>query len=169
MPETLIRDVSYGDGVSVRFPTLKNVEINGIVSTIGAKAESGNAFPVKVELVESPADIRPGMTAQVIFYFGESVDVPVYLIPVSALDTRIPIEQGKRVEGQVPVFVVNNDTAEKRLVTVRDIRGNDLEVVEGLATGDQLIVAGVPFIEEGQKVKLWEPAYNLPATINAQQ
>lgn len=67
MPETLIRDVSYGDGVSVRFPTLKNVEINGIVSTIGAKAESGNAFPVKVELVESPADIRPGMTAQVIF------------------------------------------------------------------------------------------------------
>lgn len=97
------------------------------------------------------------------------MDVPVYLIPVSALDTRIPIEQGKRVEGQVPVFVVNNDTAEKRLVTVRDIRGNDLEVVEGLATGDQLIVAGVPFIEEGQKVKLWEPAYNLPATINAQQ
>lgn len=165
MPETLIRDVGLGDAVSVKFPTLKDTSVNGVVSEIGAKAESGNAFPVKVELAQTPADIRSGMTAQVTFNFGESDEASVYLIPVSALDVRIPVEQESSVAGEVPVFVLKDGMAQKRMVTIRDIRGNEFEVVGGLKSGDTVITAGVPFIQDGQKVKQWEPTYNIPATI----
>lgn len=168
MPETLIRDVSHGDGVNVSFPTLKGTIVKGSVTEIGAKAESGNAFPVKVELAETPPEIRAGMTAEVSFNFGETSDISVYLIPVSALDVRIPLESEKMVQGEAPVFIFNTEkkTAEKRMVTIRDVRGNQLEVIKGLNTGDIVIVAGVPFIHDGQSVKLWEASYSIPATIN---
>ncbi len=165
MPETLIRDVSHGDAVNVSFPTLKNQIIGGIISEIGAKAENGNAFPVKVELAKTIADIRSGMTAQVTFNFGKADKDSVYLIPVTALDIRVPSVDEKMVKNKAPVFIVNKGIAEKRIVTIRDIRGNEFEVVDGLKTGDVLIVAGVPFLNEGQKVKIWQPTYNTPATI----
>jgi len=171
MPETLIRDVNYGDVVSVRFPTLKKIIAGGTISEIGAKAESGNAFPVRIQLAKTPADIRSGMTAQVTFNFGQASGTSVYLIPVSALDLRVPEKVLDNPKEQAKVFIFNQEKqiVEKRMVSIRDIRGNKLEVIEGLNTGDVLIVAGVPFLSEGQKVKLWEPTYNIPAKINLQK
>lgn len=171
MPETLIRDVNYGDVVSVRFPTLKKIIAGGTITEIGAKAESGNAFPVRIQLAKTPADIRSGMTAQVTFNFGQASGASVYLIPVSALDLRVPEKVLDNPKEQAKVFIFNEEKqiVEKRMVSIRDIRGNKLEVIEGLNTGDVLIVAGVPFLSEGQKVKLWEPTYNVTAKINLQK
>lgn len=165
IPETLIRDVNYGDAVSVTFPALKGVVVAGSVSEIGAKAQSGNAFPVEVELANTTADIRSGMTAQTTFNFGEAKDTAVYLIPISAIDVRGFLEKEERAQGKGGVYVVEDGVVTKRLVTIRDVRGNELEVVEGLQSGDVLIVAGVPFLTEGEKVKKWNPTYNAPATL----
>lgn len=171
VPETLIRDINYGDPVQVRFPTLKKAVVSGKISQIGAQAETGNAFIVTVELARTFYDIFAGMTAQVTFNLGEAGDAPVYLIPVSALDVRIPVEGEKSVKQQATVYVFNPDlqVVEKRKVSIRDIFGNKLEVEEGLKSGDMVIVAGVPFLTDGQKVKQWKPAYNVPATINLSQ
>lgn len=168
MPETLIRDVSHGDTVSISFPTLKDTIVSGTVSEIGAKAESGNAFPVKATLEKSPSEVRAGMTAEVSFNFGEATETSVYLIPVSALDVRVPPASEKFVEGTAPLFVFNAEKgiAEKRMVKIRDMRGNKLEVIGGLKAGDIVIVAGVPFINDGQNVKLWNASYSTPAIIN---
>lgn len=167
MPESLIRDVTYGDVVTVRFPILEDAEVAGVVTKIGARAENGNAFPITVALAEEVADVRAGLTAQVTFNFGETSDTPVYLIPVSALDLRIPVEAGSRTERQAPVFIFDEEqqTAKQRMVTIRDIRGNEFEVIDGLGAGDVLIVAGVPFLTDGQRVKQWQPNYNVPAVI----
>lgn len=166
MPETLIRHVRHNDLVSVSFPTLENTTIGGAVSEIGAKAEAGNAFPLTITLGKSPSDIRSGMTAQVSFNFGEAGEVPTYLIPVSALDLRLH-EKTDNVVTQPSVFVFMPDrgTIEKRLVKIRETRGNKLEVIEGLSAGDILVVAGVPFLTDGQKVKLWNPTYSISAKI----
>lgn len=166
IPETLIRDVSHGDAVTVNFPTVKNKTVGGVVSEISAQAESGNAFPVKVLLAEAPVAIRAGMTAKVTFNYGERNDTSIYLIPVSALDIRVPIKRDEAIQKpEAPVLIVKNGVVEQRMVTIRDIRGNEFEVTKGLETGDILIIAGVPFLNVGQKVKQWKPTYNLPATI----
>jgi len=171
MPETLVRDVDYGDVVTVSFPTLKGTIVGGTITEIGARAEAGNAFPLKIDLAKSLPNIRAGMTALVTFNFGEASGTPVYLIPVSALDLRVSEEAVDNSKRQARVFIFNPDKqiAEKRMVSIRDVRGNQFEVVNGLSTGDILIVAGVPFLTEGQKVKKWEPTYNIPATINLLQ
>ncbi len=168
MPETLIRDVSHDDTVHISFPTLSKTVISGKVSEIGAKADKGNAFPVTVELSETPSEIRAGMTAEVSFNFGEAHGAEVYLIPVAALDVRVPAANEKVTQKEASVFVFNSEKkiAEKRIVSIGDINGNKLEVVKGLKAGDLLIVAGVPFITDGQSVTQWKPAYNTAATIN---
>lgn len=167
LPETLVRDVSYGDAVTVRFPTLEETVMAATVSRIGARADAGNAFDVTVTLSETPDDIRVGMTAQVAFNFGESNDTSVFLIPVSAIDVRIPAATQEVVESEVPVFVFEqvSNTAVRKMVSIRDIRGNEFEVTSGLSTGDIVITAGVPYLTDGQKVKLWQPDYTLPASI----
>lgn len=166
LPETLLQDVNFGDPVWVSFPSLKGITVDATVSQIGAKAENGNAFPVEVELVSNPENLKSGMTAEVTFRFGKTGDAPVYLIPVSALDVRIPLEGSEARDGKASVFVFNDGVVERRIVIIQDIRGNEFEVVDGLKAGDRVIVAGVPFLNEGLQVKVWEPDYNSPATIN---
>ncbi len=167
LPETLVRDVNYGDAVAVRFPTLEATTIPATVSKIGARADAGNAFDVTVTLSETPEEIRVGMTAQVAFNFGETEGASVFLIPVSAIDVRISAATQEVVESEVPVFVFDpaSSSAVRRMVSIRDIRGNEFEVTNGLSAGDIVITAGVPYLGDGQQVKLWQPDYTVPASI----
>jgi multidrug efflux pump subunit AcrA (membrane-fusion protein) len=42
-------------------------------------------------------------------------------------------------------------------VLAGDIRGNLVEVYDGLAAGDRVVVAGVAFLRDGMPVRLWMP------------
>jgi len=163
VPETLIREVSYGQPVSVEFPTLPDVKQQGVVSEVGFQVATGNAFPVRIDLLETNDKLLPGMTAKVSFLFGAGdQSKPVYLIPLSAIDIRQVSEDPKKTnrnEEPVPLFVFNPETStvERRLVQTRDIRHNKLEVIDGLQPGEKVIIAGVAFLQDGQKVQLWQP------------
>lgn len=164
IPDHLITSVDYGDVVSVSFPSVEALSLRATVNEIGAQSQSSSGFPVAVELLDPPASLKPGLTANVTFNLGENTGSDIFLVPISSLDTRLSAE--KPSSDKAPVFVVENGVATKRLVTIRDIRGNNVEIVEGLKQGDQLIVAGVAFIRPGEPVKIWEPNLNLPAVIN---
>ncbi|MEM7199632.1 MAG: efflux RND transporter periplasmic adaptor subunit [Planctomycetota bacterium] len=168
VPETLIRDVDFGQVVQVEFPTLDGVAVSGTVATIGAEAEAGNAFPVTVRLAPTEADVRPGMTASVTFNFTAYLgDRTAYLIPLSAIAIEAglrragaPPDQGSGEPTQVPLFVLDPTRRQVALrqVTVGNLRGNDLEVFEGLEPGDQVIVAGVAFLRDGMQALAWTPS-----------
>ena len=171
IPESMINSVNYGDVVSVVFPTFKDKTYSATISEIGSEAKSSNAYQVAVKLSQSDSTIRPGMTARVTFNLSpsgasSSGQEKGYLIPITALDTRLHEvangESGKRIS----VFVVEEGKVVKRSVAVRDVSGNKLQVIDGLSPGDNLIVAGVSFLHEGQSVKIWQPTYNLPAVIH---
>ncbi|MFB3106090.1 MAG: hypothetical protein ACE1ZA_14395 [Pseudomonadales bacterium] len=60
------------------------------------------------------------------------------------------------------MFVVDdNNRLRVKDVVVGDIRGNLLEVFEGLEAGDKIVSAGVAFLREGMTVELWTPAQGL--------
>ncbi|MCZ6642999.1 MAG: efflux RND transporter periplasmic adaptor subunit [Gammaproteobacteria bacterium] len=169
VPETLIRDVDYGQVVQVTFPTMAGVAVSGIVNQIASRAESGNSFPVRVRLSPSDADLRPGMTASVTFNFDQYLDGrTVYLVPLASIAIEYGLIQRSREAGDatprqtVPMFVVDdNNRLRVKDVVVGDIRGNLLEVFEGLEAGDKLVSAGVAFLREGMTVELWTPAQGL--------
>lgn len=73
------------------------------------------------------------------------------VIPLLAV---IPMEQG------YTVYVVESSKAERREVQLGIIKGDHIQVVEGLTPGDQLIVSGHRFVAPGQNVRVVSPVSN---------
>ncbi len=166
VPETLIRALKQDDKATLSFPTLEGVSVDATITQIATRSQSGNAFPVTLTLVKSKADIRPGMTAEVALSITNGGNGGL-LIPTSAVDLRFFDKQTGNANEESHVFVVDAAQSTLKLTKVRvsDVRGNQLEVLGGLNAGDRVVIAGVSFLSEGQKVKLWEPQYAIPATL----
>ncbi len=160
--EAIIRNVDYAQRVRVTFPTLPDLELIGAVSLIAAQAGAGNAFPIEVQLPDSDADLRSGMAARVTFNFDQYLDGrTAYLIPLSAVAIDVGLLAGGSAgDAEAPVFLFDEEAAQARVRNVRigDLRGNQLEVFEGLEPGDQVISAGVSFLHDGMEVRRWSPA-----------
>lgn len=94
-------------------------------------------------------NILPGMSATLIVKHDDTNNV--YSLPVEA----VPIDQ----KGQRYVWLVNqsNMTVDKRPVNVGHITDTQIEITEGLKTGDRVVVAGLPFLQPGIKVRLYVP------------
>lgn len=165
VPEALIHKVDYGQAVQVSFPTRKDLTIAGYISELGSQVVAGNAFAVKVQLSRNEASLRSGMSALVALDVSgvSEVGASRYLLPISAL----AIDAGKLAlandaapdqEQSAPVFKYSPDSGTLTLIQVKvsDLRGNELEVYEGLQSGDLIVVAGVPFLRDGMKVKPWQ-------------
>jgi len=69
----------------------------------------------------------------------------VIMVPLMA---AIPLEDGKAV------YVVEGNRAERRNVKLGLIRGTKVRILDGLQTGDKLIVAGHRYVGPGQEVRV---------------
>ena len=165
VPEVLIRNVDYAQQVRVTFPTDLELEQIGVVSLIAARAGSGNSFPVEIQLPTSEADLRPGMTASVTFNFDAYLEgQTVYLIPISTVAIEVDLrEVGRTQDELVSVFIVDSETSRLRVakIHVGGLRGNQLEVYDGLKAGDKVVSAGVSFLRDGMEVEIWSPEQGL--------
>lgn len=165
MPETLIHALKPGQHVDVHFPTLKSVQLIGTINEIGAKAERGNAYLVRVKLAYHNEDILTGMTAQLAFSFNKNTTASRYLIPLSALDMRLPADASAIHSDKALIYRIHQGHAQAVEVRIHDVRGNLLEVTDGIKEGDQIITAGAAYLSDGQAVKIWQPTYNTAANI----
>jgi RND family efflux transporter MFP subunit len=105
-------------------------------------------FAVRV-LMQAPTDLNilPGMTATVtVTYCRASILGNQILVPIAAVY--------KDSAGEQVVWVVGPDQKiARRAVKLGAARGGQLEIVEGLAPGDRVAVAGVTFLREGMQVR----------------
>lgn len=170
VPETMIRNVDHGQLVQVDFPTLENVQVAGEVAEIGSQVQAGNAFPVKIQLGASKADLRPGMSAAVLFNFRNYAEnQQVFMMPLSAIaiEAGLLANYGKKPSSErkeeVPVYVFDevSSTIKLRQITIGDLRGNLIEVFDGLAPGERVVSAGVAFLQENMQVRLWSSEQGL--------
>ncbi len=154
IPETDIEGIYIGQRCRMIFPINPTQVYNGIVTDVGRVAGTANAFPVKIKILTTDLQLRPGMTAEVTFEIATADHQRAFLLPISALTAGKEAKRGF-------VFVYDPDTSTVKKAPVRGIRnvtGNRLMIVEGLSGGEIIAVAGVSFLEDGQKVKLMEPA-----------
>jgi RND family efflux transporter MFP subunit len=163
MPETLVHEVQAGQHVIVRMTTrtFAGKEFEGRVTKVGALGLDTNAYPVTIALAESDPRMRPGMTARVDFNFAGSVDETGWLIPINAVLPGDDVEGDEDsethfTEREAFVFVYQTETSSvlKRSVKIAGLRGNSVEIREGLKEGDIVAVAGVHFLIDGQRVVL---------------
>ncbi len=154
VPETLIQMISVGTVLPIHFPALPGETLDGIVSEVGVRAETANAFPVTLVLANSPAQLRAGMTAEVdVSYQGQGrtgYSGNAVLIPLSAVGADIG--QG----GYVFVYDADQGIVKRTPIQTENLLDNKLYVSSGIEPDDIIAVAGVSFLRDGQKVTLLE-------------
>ncbi|WP_420434516.1 efflux RND transporter periplasmic adaptor subunit [Hyphobacterium sp.] len=97
---------------------------------------------------EIPANILPGMTATVYAEFSPDADLPNAVhIPVNAL--------AYDADGEPAVFVFDENTGQVqfRPIDVAGINEGRVQVVSGLAPGDEIVTAGVHSLQDGMAVR----------------
>jgi RND family efflux transporter MFP subunit len=154
VPETLVIRLHDGDKVDVVFSSLNNRRVAGEISEIGARSQTASTFPVTVKLQEVFAELRSGMSVEMAFEFtpetkgGKSIEQG-RLVPVAALLV------GPQETSYVFIYDQTSSTVKKAQVKVINLRDNDVLLEpHNLKAGDIIATAGVPFLNDGQKVKL---------------
>ena len=149
VPETTIHQIHKDTPTTVTFPTLPGQSVKGLICFIGSAAVKANAFPVKVSLIEPPANTNPGMTAEASLVLKDDSRMAGYLVPIQAILSARDVRQGY-------AFVYDPGTSTVRKTPIRTLGAaqNMTIVSEGLSAGDIIAVAGVSFLADGMKVKL---------------
>ena len=152
VPENLINGVHLGLQGEVRFPNRPDRTLPVIVSEVGSTANNANAFPVKASIREVDENVKPGMTAELTLLFANDTGETAYLIPLRA------IAAGSQNEGWfVYLFDPASSTVKKTPVEGRGMVGDQVMITGGVEPGDVVVVAGVSFLRDAQKVKLLKP------------
>ena len=150
-PEAFIRQIRDGSPASVVFDAIPGESFSGTVTEVGvAPGSAATTFPVIVRLGPDAAEIRSGMAAEVTIEFGGPEASGRIVAPLRAVGED---RQGRFVFVAEPVdqgFAV----ARRRAVSLGELTDDGVEVLDGLADGDLLVVAGFDRLHEGQRVRL---------------
>ena len=141
VPEALIDRVQVGAKMPVQVASLTN-ELEGVVSEIAPSSDPiSRTFLVKFDLPSVPG-LRAGQFGRVAVPVGES---SVLRVPATAVIQR----------GQLEIaFVVAGQRAQLRLVKTGKRFGSELEIVSGIADGEQVVADGVAQLRDGQPVNV---------------
>lgn len=112
------------------------------VASVGARAMQGaRTFPVELTL-EAAEGLKSGMFARAFIFAG--VDSNSFVIPRAATLPDV---------GRTVVFRAKNGKADKITVKVLGMAGDQVSV-EGIASGDTLIVTGNQLLSQGSEISL---------------
>jgi HlyD family secretion protein len=149
--ESYISRVQDGQPVTAILDAYPDWEIPSRVRTIIPSADRQKAtVKVRISFLKLDPRILPDMGIKVTFLGAEpkkptGADVASILIPQSAVHE----DNGKKI-----VFLVKDDKAERRAVTLGGSRGSDTVVIAGVSVGDTVVVKGPENLRDGQSVAI---------------
>ncbi len=154
VPETVVIRLKVDDEADVVFPFLGNRRVPGVITEIGSRSRTASTFPVTVQLSEQFPELRAGMSVEVAFEFipepetGEPIEAGL-AVPLAA------ILVGEEKTYFVFIYDEQSSTVKKTQVKTLALRENDVIVEPGSLKADDIIaIAGVQFLNDGQKVNL---------------
>lgn len=162
--ETDIPNVKVGQRASVTIDAYPNKTFPGVVTEVGsspivrnsvsASAEAVN-FEVKIQLENPPAGVRPGFSASADIVTGTRAKA--LAIPIQALVVREkPGSTPGKTQDEEGVYVFKDGKANFKAVTTGLAGESSIEIVKGLADGEQIVTG--PFralreLKDGTKVR----------------
>ncbi|MBD0865390.1 MAG: efflux RND transporter periplasmic adaptor subunit [Rhodobacteraceae bacterium] len=162
----VVRGLKIGDVVEVA-PTDGDLEpLQATVAEIGRRAPAVSSFPVIVRMSNADASLRSGMAVEVRVETHTDPTAGLIPLPLSAINTNTsgPFEGQPPFPAEVYVYVaddiaddIDGGTLEVREISVAAAAENEIFVSKGLEVGDRVVTAGVPFLRQGQPVRLFQP------------
>ncbi len=143
VPETFLSAVEPGLEITARSVAYPDTHFGGRVGSVDTRVDPATRAVTVRALVPNPAGLlKPGMFLTVRLARG-------------AADTLVVPEEALVPEqGDVFVFVVKDEAAEKRLVRMGQRRVGEVQVLEGLAEGELVVTEGTQKLRDGAAVTL---------------
>lgn len=155
IPEQFMGQVHEGLKLSVTFDALPGQARDGVVGAISPLVDvGGRSILLRAEIGNADGFLRPGLFARVQLLFS---DGKALVVPETAL---IPSGDSKSV------YKVMQGRVQRVTVRTGQRRGGNVEILEGLQAGDQVVVAGLQKIGDGSAVSILDsgPRSNVSST-----
>ncbi|MDH4115034.1 MAG: efflux RND transporter periplasmic adaptor subunit [Burkholderiaceae bacterium] len=152
LPERSLPQVRVGQSVEVVADALPDESWQGEIEAINPRIDAnGRSLELRARLDNSKGRLRPGMFARVRVIVGERSNA--LLVPEEAI-----VPQG----GQFFVYKVVEGAARRVPVKLGVRRDARVEILDGIAAGDQVVTAGMRLSRDGQPVRVLPPEGGLP-------
>jgi RND family efflux transporter MFP subunit len=150
--ESFINRVTAGQKVEATLDAYPDWKIPSRVITIVPTADRQRATVlVRIGFEALDPRILPDMGVKVAFLGAAQPPTAVGAAQARRALT-VPKAAIRTDQGQSIVFVVAGDRVERRAVRTGDAKGDQVEVVSGLAAGERVVVEGPPDLADGRKV-----------------
>jgi len=144
VPENIVASLKAGQEAKVAVLAAGVAEVPGHIASIAPSADSRTQlYSVKVALANQDGAIKPGMFARVEMPTETQADV------LAIKSEAIVVKNGKNT-----VYVVEDGRAAAKEVVAGLDTGEQVEIIQGLKAGDQVIVKGQTLVEQGGKVRI---------------
>lgn len=139
--EQQVTRLREGDKANISASVYPDKSFTGKITFIGNKADGALNFPVEIEVENKQNTLKAGMYGTAFFSFNQ--DKPSVVIPRAAFAGSVSSNE---------VFVVKDNIATIRKVTSGEIVGDQVEILNGLDSGEQVVISGQINLDNGSKV-----------------
>lgn len=143
--EIQVTKLSVGDEVTVTASVFPDKKFKGKITFIASKADNTLSFPVEIELENSEDNaLKAGMYGSANFSSSDQ-EQKMTVVPRSAFVGSVSSNQ---------IFVVESGEAKLKTVTAGRIIGEQVEILNGLSIGDEIVTTGQINLEDGNAVEV---------------
>jgi membrane fusion protein (multidrug efflux system) len=147
LPERSLSQIRPGQSVEVVADALPGVPWQGQIEAVNPRIDAnGRSVELRARLDNASGKLRPGMFVRVRVIVGERNGL---LVPEEAI-----VPQGE----EFFVYTVVDGAARRVPVKIGIRRSAQVEIVQGVAAGDQVVTAGMRLFRDGQPVRVLPPA-----------
>jgi membrane fusion protein (multidrug efflux system) len=145
VPEREYRRIDPNQTANIEIDALAGISFEAIVARVSPVVDPATGtFKITIEVSDPSRRLKPGMFGRInIVYDSHTMALQ---IPRSAI-----IEEA----GESAVFVVTDDTAEKRIIRTGYSDDGNVEILEGLTDDDEIVIVGQLNLKTGSKVQDW--------------
>lgn len=143
--------LSEGAEVEISFPSMDDFTVKGVLKEWSTSPDSATKTYSVTFTFPAPKDVNvlPGMTAEVLWVEGAKSKPSELTVPLGA------VVSGSDGGSYVWVYDPEEGVVRSREVSLGKLQADDrLPVVDGLNSGENLVVAGADFLTEGMAVTL---------------
>jgi len=152
VPDFAVKSFSTGQSLPVTSEALPGVDFRGRITRIAPTADlASRIFEIELSLANPDNRLKPGMIASVEVRDSEGAQ-PTIAVPLAAV-----VRSTKNPEAYA-VCTVQNENGHQ-VARFREVKlglpvGNMVAVVEGLQTGDRVVVEGATLAAEGEQIRV---------------
>ena len=147
VPERELATMTSGLPVSLAVDALPGKQFQGVVERISPVVDAGSGTFRVIARFLSDGVLQAGMFGRISIDYDQRADALV--VPRNAL---------LEGEGEPAVYVVAEGKVQRRLVKPGYMDGSWVEIRDGLAVGDRVVVAGKAALRDGSAVTVIDPA-----------